>query len=129
MDKIEELLKARNDAEAQIESRKKHVTILFTDIRGSTSFFSMEGDVEGMAMIHRHNTLLFPLIKKYRGRIVKTIGDAIHLGKIGVSPVLLQDVQIFFETDEDAVSGVPITGHFCGRQIQPQRLGGVFGGK
>ena len=77
MDKIEELLKARNDAEAQIESRKKPVTILFTDIRGSTSFFSMEGDVEGMAMIHRHNTLLFPLIKKYRGRIVKTIGDAI----------------------------------------------------
>ena len=77
MDKIEELLKTRSETEERIENLKTAVTILFTDIRGSTSFFSTEGDVEGIAMIHRHNSLLFPVIKKFHGRVVKTIGDAI----------------------------------------------------
>ena len=53
------------------------MTILFSDIKGSTAYAEKKGDVEYMAMINRHNTILFPVIEKAGGRVVKTIGDAI----------------------------------------------------
>jgi class 3 adenylate cyclase len=56
---------------------RTEVTILFSDIKGSTAYFERKGDVEGLAMIQRHNTLLFPVIEKAGGRVVKTIGDSI----------------------------------------------------
>jgi class 3 adenylate cyclase len=77
MDKIEELLKTRSQVDLELEKLKTPVTVLFTDIRGSTSFFESEGDVEGLAMVQRHNDLLFPIIGQHSGRVVKTIGDAI----------------------------------------------------
>ncbi|MBN1997490.1 hypothetical protein JW935_08065 [candidate division KSB1 bacterium] len=57
-------------------SRKK-VSILFSDIEDSTRYWDAHGDVQGRLMVDHHNRLLFPIIKKYRGRIIKTIGDAI----------------------------------------------------
>ncbi len=77
MDKIEALLKTRAEVDLELEKLRTPVTVLFTDIRGSTSFFESEGDVEGLAMVQRHNNLLFPIIEKHGGRVVKTIGDAI----------------------------------------------------
>lgn len=53
------------------------VTILFSDIKGSTSYFERKGDVEGVAMLERHNDLLLPCIEGNNGRLVKTIGDAL----------------------------------------------------
>ena len=52
-------------------------TVLFTDIVGSTAYFESHGDDRGMAMIERHNQLLFPMVERNDGRIIKTIGDAI----------------------------------------------------
>ena len=50
---------------------------MFTDIVGSTEYFERKGDLEGIALLKRHNDLLFPIVGEHRGRIVKTIGDAI----------------------------------------------------
>jgi class 3 adenylate cyclase len=61
----------------QIRCSKKHVTILFTDIVDSTKYWAKFGDVQGRLMVNRHNRLLFPLVVKFKGRIVKTIGDSI----------------------------------------------------
>lgn len=61
----------------RIARSKKEVTILFTDIEDSTSYWHKHGDVDGRLMVDRHNRILFPLIKRFRGRIVKTIGDSI----------------------------------------------------
>ncbi|MEN8147288.1 MAG: adenylate/guanylate cyclase domain-containing protein [Campylobacterota bacterium] len=61
----------------RISKSKKEVTILFTDIEDSTLYWHKNGDVEGRLMVDRHNRILFPLVKKFRGRIVKTIGDSI----------------------------------------------------
>ncbi len=61
----------------RISQSKKEVSILFTDIEDSTSYWHKHGDVGGRLMVDRHNRILFPLIKKFRGRIVKTIGDSI----------------------------------------------------
>jgi class 3 adenylate cyclase len=60
-----------------ISSLKKHVTILFTDIVNSTQYWDRFGDVQGRLMVDHHNRLLFPIISKFRGKIIKTIGDSI----------------------------------------------------
>lgn len=60
-----------------IRSSKKHVAILFTDIVDSTKYWDKFGDVQGRLMVDRHNRLLFPLVAKFKGRIIKTIGDSI----------------------------------------------------
>ncbi len=59
-----------------LDSRKQ-VTILFTDIEYSTLHWDLLGDVDGRLMVDQHNRLLFPVIKKFRGKVIKTIGDAI----------------------------------------------------
>jgi class 3 adenylate cyclase len=66
-----------NNARRHIRSSKKHVTILFTDIEDSTKYWDKFGDVQGRLMVDRHNRLLFPLVVKFKGRIIKTIGDSI----------------------------------------------------
>jgi class 3 adenylate cyclase len=76
-DKLQELLEARAHANEELEKMRTPVTILFSDIRGSTPYFEKKGDLEGMAMINRHNRILFPVIEAEGGHVVKTIGDAI----------------------------------------------------
>jgi len=75
---IEELLEARERLDKILEEEfRKEVTIIFTDIKGSTQFFETRGDIEGLSMIRKHNEMHFPTIEAYGGRVVKTIGDAI----------------------------------------------------
>ncbi len=61
----------------EIRSSTKNVTILFTDIVDSTKYWDKFGDVQGRLMVDRHNRRLFPVITKFKGRIIKTIGDSI----------------------------------------------------
>jgi len=61
----------------QIKRSRREVTILFTDIEYSTYLWDIRGDVEGRLMVDKHNRLLFPVIRACRGRVIKTIGDAI----------------------------------------------------
>ena len=76
-DKLQELLEARAQAEQELEKLRTPMTILFSDIKGSTAYAEKKGDVEYMSMINRHNSILFPVIEAQGGRVVKTIGDAI----------------------------------------------------
>jgi len=61
----------------QIKSTRKQITILFTDIEDSTRYWDIRGDINGRLMVDYHNRLIFPVIKKFKGKIIKTIGDAI----------------------------------------------------
>ncbi|MFL5318445.1 MAG: CHAT domain-containing protein [Myxococcaceae bacterium] len=67
----------RDNERALLEKHTRDQTVLFTDIVGSTRYFEEKGDVEGMKLLHRHNELLFPLVDNNRGKLIKTIGDAI----------------------------------------------------
>ncbi len=78
---IEELLRKRNEIDEVIrKDYSQQVTIIFTDIVGSTGYFAAKGDTAGRAMVQRHNDLLFPIIEEHHGQIIKTIGDAIMAG-------------------------------------------------
>ncbi len=60
-----------------IKHSRRQVTILFTDIEDSTMFWEEVGDVQGRLMVDLHNRLSFPVIRKFRGKVIKTIGDSI----------------------------------------------------
>ncbi|MCK5009069.1 MAG: hypothetical protein KAS98_01195, partial [Deltaproteobacteria bacterium] len=55
----------------------EELTIMFTDIEGSTTYFESRGDINGISMVFRHNELLFPVIEHHQGTVIKTIGDSI----------------------------------------------------
>ena len=61
----------------QIRRSRKPVTILFTDVVGSTRYWDVHGDVKGRLMIDLHNRLIYPVIRRHRGKVIKHIGDAI----------------------------------------------------
>jgi class 3 adenylate cyclase len=79
---IEELLRRRAEMLEQIDreilaGHTKPLTLLFTDIVGSTQYYERMGDIAGRQMVQAHNDLLFPLIEGAGGRVIKTIGDSI----------------------------------------------------
>ena len=51
-------------------------TILFTDIVGSTRLYAEYGDPEAFMAVKKHFAVVFDVIGKNRGAVVKTIGDA-----------------------------------------------------
>jgi len=61
----------------QLEKFRRAVTVMFTDIKGSTEYFENFGDIAGLAMVHECNDLLRALIEQQGGRVIKTIGDAV----------------------------------------------------
>lgn len=60
-----------------IKRSRKSTTILFTDIESSTQYWDRHGDIKGRLWVDRHNRLVFPAIRYFRGKIIKTIGDAV----------------------------------------------------
>src|SRR5262245_27546054 len=73
-DNLQDVLEGRDQ---YLERLRSPMTILFSDIKDSTRYAEKKGDVEYMAMIDRHNRVLFPIIEAESGTVVKTIGDAI----------------------------------------------------
>lgn len=61
----------------EIGKRRKNVTIVFTDIVDSTHYWHHHGDIQGRLMVDRLNRILFLMIKRFNGRVVKTIGDSV----------------------------------------------------
>src|SRR5258705_8712211 len=76
-DRIKKLIEDQDAGDQQPEGVRTTVTVLFSDIKGSTAYFEKFGDAQGLAMVQRHNAMLFPVIEECGGRVVKTIGDAI----------------------------------------------------
>ncbi len=53
----------------------KVITVMFTDLKGSTSIAESQGDFAGLTMMKHHNDIVFPAIKGNKGILVKTMGD------------------------------------------------------
>jgi len=51
------------------------ITVMFTDMKGSTSMTEMEGDVVSRMVIKKQKDILSAIIEKNRGVLVKTMGD------------------------------------------------------
>ncbi len=74
----EDLIKRVAELDEELNNRlTREIAVLFTDIRGSTTFFKIHGDIAGRLMMQRHYDMLFPIIEKHKGTIIKTVGDSI----------------------------------------------------
>jgi class 3 adenylate cyclase/pimeloyl-ACP methyl ester carboxylesterase len=51
-------------------------TVLFTDVVASTPLLAQLKDAKMRAIMRDHDTVLHAAVEKYRGRVIKTIGDA-----------------------------------------------------
>ncbi len=74
---VDALLKARAEIDEQLRRHKNALTVLFTDVVGSTSFFERFGDTAGLAMVHRHAELAASIVQQHDGSVIKTIGDSV----------------------------------------------------
>ena len=61
---------------ADIQLAVGQQTILFTDIVGSSRFYGARGDQGAFKEVRQHFTEVYEEVKKHRGAVVKTIGDA-----------------------------------------------------
>lgn len=66
-----------NSIERHIKASQKEMSVMFTDIEESTRYWDTRGDIKGRMMVDMHNRLIFPVVRKFNGKVVKTIGDAI----------------------------------------------------
>jgi class 3 adenylate cyclase len=55
----------------------KSLTIMFTDLRGSTEMYDRAGDILAYQLVQEHFKILIETVRKYSGTVVKTMGDAI----------------------------------------------------
>ena len=53
------------------------VTLMFTDLKGSTEFYERVGDSAAYHLVHDHFAFLARVVREHDGAIVKTIGDAV----------------------------------------------------
>ena len=52
------------------------LAVFFTDIVGSTEFFSFHGDMDGRRMLQQHQDIASSAISEYGGTLVKNLGDS-----------------------------------------------------
>ncbi len=73
---LEKLLEQKARLEGLIQQKfSKYVTVMFTDLKGSTSMAEESGDLATRMLIRDHNNIVFPEIKDKGGVLVKSMGD------------------------------------------------------
>lgn len=73
---IDKYIEEKERMEALIQEKFTRVlTVMFTDLKGSTSIAETQGDLATRTLLKHHNEIVFPVIKNNRGVLVKTIGD------------------------------------------------------
>jgi serine/threonine protein kinase len=73
---LDEFLDKRQDMDREFEERfKKVLTVMFTDLKGSTTIAEKEGDLSSRILIKDHNKIVSTHIRNNNGVLVKTMGD------------------------------------------------------
>ena len=79
----------------------RDITILFTDLKGSTALYDRIGDLKAFNLVQAHFDSLGKVISGHGGAIVKTIGDAIMasflspLDAAGAALAMLEEIERF----------------------------------
>jgi class 3 adenylate cyclase/pSer/pThr/pTyr-binding forkhead associated (FHA) protein len=75
--KLKELIEKKKKLDEELLGLSRKVTVMFTDIVGSTSYFEKFGDVAGLVYVHKCIDMLSPIAERFNGVVCKTIGDAV----------------------------------------------------
>lgn len=73
---MDKYLAEREKLDSQFEEKfTKFITVMFTDLKGSTTINEKEGDIVSRMLIKSQSDILMPAIKKNNGVYIKSIGD------------------------------------------------------
>ena len=73
---VDAYLKQREALETAFDEKfTRTLTVVFTDLKGSTAIAEKYGDIVSRQLIQRHNEIVFPAVKEHNGTLVKSIGD------------------------------------------------------
>ncbi len=70
------------------------MTLLFTDLKGSTALYQRIGDLNAYMQVQRHFERLLDVTVRHQGAVTKTIGDAVSTSQPGcrLSPAATRSV-------------------------------------
>jgi class 3 adenylate cyclase len=68
------------------------ITIMFTDITGSTRMYETLGNTKAYNIVRDHFEIFFESIEKYGGKVIKTIGDAVMASLISNEQAIMAAV-------------------------------------
>ena len=63
--------------DANMRLRLRSLTLLFTDLKGSTELYDRTGDIRAYTFVREHFKVLSEAVKRHNGALIKTMGDAI----------------------------------------------------
>lgn len=100
----------------------RQVTLLFTDLKGSTALYERLGDLNAYALVRQHFALLDAVAHRHAGAIVKTIGDAVMAAFSRPADAVAAGIEILREIDpfnrqHEAPAIVLKMGIHCGPSI------------
>jgi adenylate cyclase len=72
-----QLLSSEDDAGGAGQGPVKALTVVFTDLEGFTAFTDARGDAAALALIAEHHQRASPTVRRWKGRIVKHLGDGL----------------------------------------------------
>jgi class 3 adenylate cyclase len=73
---ISKFLERRDEIERAVKAKFQRVlTVMFTDLKGSTAIAEASGDIAVRAMLKRYHDLCLIAVNRHGGTLVKTIGD------------------------------------------------------
>ncbi|MBN8215679.1 MAG: adenylate/guanylate cyclase domain-containing protein [Spirochaetes bacterium] len=65
------------DLDPNLRLSLKSLTLLFTDLKGSTEMYDRAGDISAYQVVQEHFEILTRVVREHRGAVIKTMGDAI----------------------------------------------------
>ncbi|HUS98317.1 MAG TPA: adenylate/guanylate cyclase domain-containing protein, partial [Hyphomicrobiaceae bacterium] len=98
------------------------VTLMFIDLKGSTALYESVGDIAAYNLVRTFFALVGGAVRKHRGAIVKTVGDAINAAFSNPDDALACAIDVHQEIEEynrmsEGQTVVAKTGIHAGRTI------------
>jgi adenylate cyclase len=73
---VDQLLEQRKNLDALFKDKfTKVITVMFTDLKGSTALADKQGDIVSRLLVKQYLDFIIPAIQKNNGILIKTIGD------------------------------------------------------
>ena len=68
---------ALDELAPDLKLKLRNLTLLFTDLKGSTALYDREGDLAAYRLVQDHFAALKKVVSKNSGAVIKTMGDAV----------------------------------------------------
>ena len=68
---------AMHELAPDLKLKLRSLTLLFTDLKGSTALYDREGDLAAYRLVQDHFAALKQVVRGHSGAVIKTMGDAV----------------------------------------------------